>query len=113
MKRREFIALVGGAAAARAARCARATAGQATDNRIPWRRRRRLASLDGRLCGATARTGLDRRSNNRNRLSLDGGTSRAIDAVPTASTTSGVVLSNSFAYVRERPGSPCPLAIKS
>ena len=36
---------------------ARATAGQATDTRVPWRRRRGLASLDGRLCGATARTG--------------------------------------------------------
>ena len=76
MRRREFITLLGGAAACLAARSARAAVGEAADHRVP----RALASasaggpMDRRFRAAAARTRLDRGPDRRDRVSLGGGT---------------------------------------
>ena len=58
--RREFITLLGGAAAA-LADCGKGAAGRkAADNRLPRRRCYGVQSMDGCFCRAPARTGLDR-----------------------------------------------------
>ena len=56
-----------------------AAAGQAADHRVPWARARlRREPMDRRFCAAAARTRLDRGSQHRDRVSLGGGTQRAL-----------------------------------
>ena len=62
-----------------AARGARAAAGEAADHRVPGRGHAfGLEPMDRRLCAAAARTRLDRGPHRRDRVSLGGGTRRAL-----------------------------------
>ena len=73
MKRREFITLLGGAAAL-AARGARTAAGKAADHRVPRRwGTNNPARMGRRICAAAARTRLDRGPHCRDRVPLGEG----------------------------------------
>src|SRR3984893_5717827 len=68
--------LCGGHAAARRTRVA---AGEAADHRVSWHDRGLgLGAMDRRFPAAAARTRLDRGSHHRDRVSLGGGTQRAL-----------------------------------
>ena len=78
IRRREFITLLGGAAAL-AARGAGAAGGEAAYHRVSWHDHGLgLGTMDRGFCAAAARTRLDRGSQPRNRVSLGRRTHRPV-----------------------------------
>jgi hypothetical protein len=89
LRRRQFLTRRGGGVAARDERSA---SGQDADDRFCRLQRVGLGSLDGSVCGATARPRLDRRSQYCNRVWVGRGAQRTLRREPIGEVIAGTAV---------------------